>query len=138
MTFTQASFAQHQPDMVVAIKPTKSQNKRTTVCIPETVPTVANRQTPKNMLHASTYSLVLILLLSIVMVFLLIQAFAGIQDLNNEISAMQQQLDAASLEEAAQKAALQQKYQQAGSIESFAQGQGMIPSSGAVSVVLPE
>lgn len=138
MTFTQASFAQYQPDMVVAIKPTKPQNRKTTVCIPETVPSVTNRQNPKNMLHASTYSLVLILLLSIVMVFLLIQAFAGIQDLNTEIGAMQQQLDAATLEEAAQKAALQQKYQQAGTMQSFAQGQGMIPSSDAVSIVLPE
>ncbi len=137
MTFTQASFLQNQPDLITAVRPaTRKINKKTTVCIPEAIPAMAKTQSPKNTMHASTYSLVLILLLSIVMVFLLIQSFADIRDMNADITAMQQQLDTANATEAAEKEALRQTY--SGNVQDYAASQGMIPSGDAVSVVLPK
>ncbi len=137
MTFTQSSFLNQQPDLIVAIKPNTRSQKKTTVCIPETVPAVAVRPNPKNMTHANTYSLVLILLLSIVMVFLMIQSFNGIQALNSEISTMQRQLDAATAQEAEENAKLQQQYQNLDP-QSVANSLGMVSKNNAVQVVLPE
>ncbi len=92
MTFTQNSFQGQYSNYIEAIRPQKQTSGRTTVCIPETVPSVAMHTGQKSNESAAPFTIICILLLCAVMLFLIINSFTAIKSVDEDLASMQSQL----------------------------------------------
>ncbi len=110
MTYTQQSFSTYDSDMIVAVKPKKAPGKKTTVCVPETVPTSVMRPMGKSSEMPTPFAFVCIFLLCIAMLFLLIHSFSSIQDTATEMSGMKKELENLKETEIVLQAQLEEKY----------------------------
>lgn len=110
MTFTQNSICGQYPSYIEAIRPQRQDKNRTTVCIPETIPSVAMHQNQKSAESAAPFTIICILLLCAVMLFLIINSFNAIQSVDEELSAMQSQLQTLNSQKEQYGTQLQQAY----------------------------
>ncbi len=110
MTYTQQSFSTYDSDMIVAVKPTKKPAKKTTVCVPETVPPSAMRPMGKSSEMPTPFAFVCIFLLCIAMLFLLIHSFSSIQDTAGELSGMKKELESLKETDIVLQSQLEEKY----------------------------
>ncbi len=110
MTFTQSYFNGQHSSNIEVIQPKQRQSNRTTVCIPETVPSFSAHSAQKSSESTAPFTIICILLLCVAMLFLIINSFTAIQSVDEDLNTMQSQLSLLSNKKEEYGSQLEQTY----------------------------